>query len=42
LIVRDVDVLVEASLRAPVSVTFSVPTVDDDVCTWEGVPAAVG
>jgi DNA repair photolyase len=31
LIVRDVDVLVEASLRAPVSVTFSVPTVDDDV-----------
>ncbi|HEX4680994.1 MAG TPA: radical SAM protein [Gaiellaceae bacterium] len=31
LIVRDVDVLAEASLRAPVSVTFSVPTVDDDV-----------
>jgi DNA repair photolyase len=31
LIVRDVDVLVDASLRAPVSVTFSVPTVDDDV-----------
>jgi DNA repair photolyase len=31
LIVRDVDVLVEASLRAPVCVTFSVPTVDDDV-----------
>jgi DNA repair photolyase len=31
LIVRDVDVLVEASRRAPVSVTFSVPTVDDDV-----------
>ena len=31
LIVRDVDVLVEASLRAPVSVTFSVPTVDEDV-----------
>ena len=31
LIVRDVDVLVEASRRADVSVTFSVPTVDDDV-----------
>ncbi len=31
LIVRDVDVLVEASLRADVSVTFSVPTVDDAV-----------
>src|SRR5882762_7745576 len=31
LIVRDVDLLVEASLRAAVSVTFSVPTVDDDV-----------
>lgn len=31
LIVRDVDVLAEASQRAPVSVTFSVPTVDDDV-----------
>ena len=31
LIVRDVDVLVEASQRAAVSVTFSVPTVDDDV-----------
>jgi DNA repair photolyase len=31
LIVRDVDLLVEASRRAPVSVTFSVPTVDDDV-----------
>jgi DNA repair photolyase len=31
LIVRDVDVLVEASRRAEVSVTFSVPTVDDDV-----------
>jgi DNA repair photolyase len=31
LIVRDVDVLAEASRRAPVSVTFSVPTVDDDV-----------
>src|SRR3954470_18894663 len=31
LIVRDLDVLVEASQRADVSVTFSVPTVDDDV-----------
>ena len=31
LIVRDVDVLAEASLRAPVSVSFSIPTVDDDV-----------
>jgi DNA repair photolyase len=31
LIVRDVDVLAEASQRADVSVTFSVPTVDDDV-----------
>jgi hypothetical protein len=31
LIVRDIDVLVEASRRAEVSVTFSVPTVDDDV-----------
>jgi DNA repair photolyase len=31
LIVRDVGLLAEASLRAPVSVTFSVPTVDDDV-----------
>jgi len=31
LIVRDVDVLAEASRRADVSVTFSVPTVDDDV-----------
>jgi DNA repair photolyase len=31
LIVRDVDVLAEASLRAEVSVTFSVPTVDPDV-----------
>ena len=28
LIVRDVDVLVEAARRAPVSVTFSVPTLD--------------
>jgi len=31
LIVRDVDVLAAASQRADVSVTFSVPTVDDDV-----------
>jgi DNA repair photolyase len=31
LIVRDVDVLVEAARRANVSVTFSVPTLDDTV-----------
>jgi DNA repair photolyase len=31
MIVRDLDVLVEASRRASVSVTFSVPTVDEDV-----------
>jgi len=31
LIVRDVELLAEASRRAPVAVTFSVPTVDDDV-----------
>src|SRR3954453_23808353 len=31
MIVRDVDVLVEAARRADVSVTFSVPTVDDRV-----------
>ncbi len=31
LIVRDVDVLAAASRRVDVSVTFSVPTVDDDV-----------
>jgi DNA repair photolyase len=31
MIVRDLDVLVEASQRAPVSVTFSVPTLDEDV-----------
>ena len=31
LIVRDVDVLVEASRRADVSVTFSVPTLDDEI-----------
>ncbi|HST15925.1 MAG TPA: radical SAM protein [Gaiellaceae bacterium] len=31
LIVRDADLLAEAAARAAVSVTFSVPTVDDDV-----------
>ena len=31
MIVRDLDVLVEAAQRAPVSVTFSVPTVDEEV-----------
>jgi DNA repair photolyase len=31
LIVRDVDVLQEAARRAKVSVTFSIPTLDDDV-----------
>jgi DNA repair photolyase len=31
LIVRDVDLLAEASQRADVGVTFSVPTIDDDV-----------
>jgi DNA repair photolyase len=31
MIVRDLDVLVEASRRANVSVTFSVPTLDEDV-----------
>jgi DNA repair photolyase len=31
LIVRDIDVLQEASRRADVGVTFSVPTLDDDV-----------
>src|SRR5437867_6786785 len=31
LIVRDVDVLAEAARRSSVSVTFSVPTVDDEV-----------
>jgi DNA repair photolyase len=31
MIVRDVDVLAEASLRADVAVTFSVPTLDEDV-----------
>jgi DNA repair photolyase len=31
MIVRDIDVLVEAARRASVSVTFSVPTLDDEV-----------
>ena len=31
MIVRDIDVLVEAAGRADVSVTFSIPTLDDDV-----------
>jgi DNA repair photolyase len=31
MIVRDLDVLVEAARRAKVSVTFSIPTLDDDV-----------
>jgi DNA repair photolyase len=31
LIVRDIDLLAEASQRADVTVTFSVPTIDDDV-----------
>ena len=31
LIVRDVDVLAEAARRAPVSVTFSIPTLDEEV-----------
>jgi len=31
MIVRDLDVLVEAAKRASVSVTFSVPTIDEDV-----------
>ena len=31
LIVRDIDVLAEAASRADVSVTFSVPTLDDDL-----------
>jgi DNA repair photolyase len=31
LVVRDVDVLVEAARRADVSVTFSVPTLDDEI-----------
>jgi DNA repair photolyase len=33
MIVRDIDVLVEAASRASVSVTFSIPTLDDDV--WQ-------
>src|SRR5712691_10875939 len=31
MIVRDLDVLVEAAKRAPVSVTFSIPTLDEEV-----------
>ena len=31
MIVRDIDVLVEAARRADVSVTFSIPTLDDEV-----------
>jgi DNA repair photolyase len=31
MIVRDLDVLVEAARRAPVSVTFSIPTLDEEV-----------
>jgi DNA repair photolyase len=31
MIVRDLDLLVEASRRADVSVTFSIPTVDDEI-----------
>jgi DNA repair photolyase len=31
MIVRDIDVLVEAARRATVSVTFSIPTLDDEV-----------
>jgi DNA repair photolyase len=31
MIVRDLDVLAEAALRADVSVTFSIPTLDEDV-----------
>jgi DNA repair photolyase len=31
MIVRDVDVLAEAAMRADVSVTFSIPTLDEDV-----------
>jgi DNA repair photolyase len=31
MIVRDIDILVEAALRADVSVTFSIPTLDDEV-----------
>jgi DNA repair photolyase len=40
MIVRDLDVLAEAARRAEVSVTFSVPTLDDDVwrTTEPGTP----
>jgi DNA repair photolyase len=40
MIVRDIDVLVEAAKRAEVSVTFSVPTLDDEVwrTTEPGTP----
>src|SRR3712207_6275362 len=31
MIVRDLDVLVEAASHAPVSITFSIPTLDEDV-----------
>lgn len=31
LVVRDIDVLIEAARRADVSVTFSVPTLDDEI-----------
>jgi DNA repair photolyase len=31
MIVRDIDVLIEAARRASVSVTFSIPTLDDEV-----------
>ena len=31
MIVRDVDVLAEAAVRAKVSVNFSIPTLDEDV-----------
>src|SRR4029453_13346908 len=36
MIVRDVDVLVEAARRSSVSVTFSIPTLDEDVWGKEG------
>ncbi len=35
MIVRDLDVLVEAAQRASVSVSFSIPTVDEEV--WTGI-----
>src|SRR5439155_2340931 len=31
MIIRDIDVLVEAARRASVSVTFSIPTLDEEV-----------